>query len=295
MQLTHPGLVFWRAPRITKAELARYYERIAERALPHIACRPLTLVRCPYGAEAECFVQRHSSRAVPRAVHRAGGGSGKRGRHLYVDTVGGLVALVQAAVLEIHVWGARIDRLDRPDRLVFDLDPGPGVGWGEVVASACAVRQALESFDLQSFPKTTGGRGVHVVVPLTRRNEWDEARGFARAIAERLARERPERFTARASKAERPGRIYVDYLRNARGASAVAPYSTRARPGAPVSTPVTWDELCTSLRPAVLDTGRVIERLAAGETDPWRDMARVRQSITAGILRDLGVKGVRET
>lgn len=284
VRLTNPGRVLYPDQGVTKQDLAEYYVAVAERILPHLRGRPVTLVRCPAGRQAECFYQRRAGRGTPSAVGRvAVPVDGKRESYLCVGSLGALVSLVQIGVLELHAWGSRADRLDRPDRLVLDLDPGEGVPWGEVVEGAIRVRDRLETLGLRSFVKTTGGKGLHVVAPVTRRREWDELKAFSRGVAEGLAREEPERFLATAAKADRGGRIYLDYLRNGWAATAVAPYSTRARPGAPVSLPVSWEELTAGIAPASLNVLTVPERM--GQTpDPWVEMPTLRQGVTRAAL-----------
>jgi bifunctional non-homologous end joining protein LigD len=197
---------------------------------------------------------------------------------------------VQSGVLEIHTWGSRRDRLDRPDRVIFDLDPAPNVGWAAVVWAARAVRERLGELGLESWVKTTGGKGVHVVAPLTRRHDWDVVHGFSRAVAEALEKEHPERLLSRASKAERSGRVFVDYLRNSWSASAVAAYSTRARPGAPVATPVGWDELARLGGGAAFTVATLPARLKSRRADPWAGYRTARQSLTKAALRAVGVE-----
>ena len=190
-------------------------------------------------------------------------------------------------VLEIHTWGCREDKPERPDHLVFDLDPGPGIVWEHVVASAKVVRDCLSRLGLESFVKTSGGKGLHVVVPLVRRSDWAEAKAFAKAIADDLVRMAPMNFVATMAKAQREYRIFIDYLRNQLGATSIAPYSTRARPGATVSTPLRWDELSPSLEPGELTVRTVPKRLARLEKDPWAGFRETRQSITADMKRAL--------
>jgi bifunctional non-homologous end joining protein LigD len=186
---------------------------------------------------------------------------------------------VQSGVVEIHPWGSRADDLERPDRLIFDLDPGDDVGWPSVIEAASELRDRLKDVGLISFVKTSGGKGLHIVVPIEPTVSWDEAKAFTQKIAEGMSKDRPDRFIANMSKRLRGGRIFVDYLRNGRGATAVAAYSTRARPHAPVSTPISWDDLSESIRPDQFNVGNLRERLDFLKRDPWRELGKVRQTL----------------
>ncbi len=294
VRLTHPDRVLYPDQGLTKLDLARYYLSVADRLLPHLRGRPLSLVRCtshdPGGDAGECFYQKHLGPGFPKAIERVEieekeGGTGVYG---VAGSAAAVVALVQMGVLEIHIWGARRDRLERPDRLVFDLDPDAGLPWERVVEAARELRGRLDELGLRGFLKTTGGKGLHVVVPIVRRHSWDEVHDFAAALADDLVRRRPEAYVATAAKEKRRGKIFLDVLRNTRGATAVAPYSTRAKPGAPVSTPITWEELTADLRSDRYTVANLPARLAALERDPWEDYAAVRQSITRGMRRAVG-------
>ena len=274
--LTSPDKVLFPEAGLTKAGLADYYRRVAGWMLPHVAGRPLTVVRCPDGLGRECFHQRHPRAGMPAV-----------GTYVAIGDLAGLQGLVQVGALEIHPWGSRLDRIERPDRLVFDLDPDPSLPWRLVVEAAREVRRRLDALGLASFVKTTGGKGLHVVVPLRRRHSWTEAKAFTKAVAERMAAEQPARYTATMALARREGRIYVDYLRNQRAATAVAPYSTRAHPDAPVAVPLAWEELDAGLHAFTVCT--LPGRLAALRRDPWADMAATRQGITAAARRAVGL------
>lgn len=202
-----------------------------------------------------------------------------------VRSLSGLIALVQLGVLELHTWGARRDRVEQPDRIVIDLDPDPSVSWQRVVEGARQVREAFAILELESFVKTTGGKGLHVVVPFRRGPEWDEVKAFSRAVAEAVASASPGEYTLNISKAKRRGRILIDYLRNGRGATAIESYSTRARAGAPVAVPLSWDELGPDVREDHFNISNVPERLESLKQDPWKDYAAVKQSITAALRR----------
>lgn len=278
---------------LTKADLASYYARVAERMLPYLAHRPLTLLRCPDGRHKACFFQRHAAAGTPAELLRvplAEADGGEMRIHLAVDSLDGVLALVQMGVLEIHAWGARVDRPDAPDRLVFDLDPDPALPWAVVREGAALMRARLGDLGLTGFLRTTGGKGLHVVVPLARRHGWVEVKAFARALAEDIARRDAARYTARLARASRAGRIFIDYLRNARGASAIANYSTRARPGAPVAVPVAWEELTPALRPERFNVVTVPERLRSLPRDPWEGFEAARRPVTASMKRALGLR-----
>ena len=230
-------------PELTKLDLVRYYEAVADAMVPQIARRPLTLRRYPRGIEAPGFVQQHDNGGLPAPfksmpIREAGG---EVEPHLYIENAAGLIAAVQMSVLELHGWGARIDDLDAPDRLVFDLDPDPSVGFAQVVDAAFAIRERLG--DIESWPMLSGGKGVHVIVTLAKGHDWDGVSGFAKRFAAEMAEAEPGAYIAEMSKAERKGRLFIDWLRNERGATAVMPFSTRAKPGAPVAMPVGWNQL----------------------------------------------------
>jgi bifunctional non-homologous end joining protein LigD len=211
--------------------------------------------------------------------------------YLYLDSLAGLLSIVQMGVLELHVWGSRIDRVDQPDRLIFDLDPAPELTWDAVVRGAKEVRDRLTSMGLTSFVKTTGGKGLHVVVPITRgRGDWEEMKAFTKAFAVSMAGDSPNRYVANMSKAKRTDKIFIDYLRNARGATAACAFTTRNRPGATVATPVTWEELDKGLSPTDFTVETVPARLDALTSDPWEELASVRQTITAAMKQRVGMR-----
>jgi len=278
ISLTHPERVLWEDQGLTKQGLAEFYAGIADWLLPHLVNRPLTLTRCPSGAQKKCFVQRHSWAGMNPAIHSTlvPDTSGKL-EVLSVSDLPGVIALVQSGVLELHVWGSTLADLERPDRLIFDFDPGEGVEWPRVIDGALALRERLKTMKLESFVKTTGGKGLHVVVPLKPHAPWKEALAFTRSVAEAMAQDEPDRYTTTSIKDERQGRIFIDYLRNNREASAVAPYSTRSRPGAPVATPIAWEELTPALKPNGFTVDNFKQRLASLTQDPWAEIAKVDQ------------------
>jgi bifunctional non-homologous end joining protein LigD len=291
IHLTHPDRVLYPEQGVTKLDLARYYEAAADWILPHLAGRPLSLVRCPQGSGKACFYQKHLREGAPdavRAVTIAEEDGGKE-PYPYVNDLAGIVALVQIGVLELHGWGAKIANLEHPDRLVFDLDPDPSVGWERVAEAALLLRERLAELRLESFVQTTGGKGLHVFVPLSPRRSWDEVKAFARALAESVVAAAPDRYLSKASKAARKGKIFIDWLRNGRGATAIVPYSTRARAGATVATPLDWKELDRT-QPLDLSVKTVPARLAALRADPWEGFWKLRQSLRADVLRKLKVE-----
>lgn len=288
VRLSHPQRVLYPAQGLAKRDLAEFYAAISDWILPHLVDRPLVLVRCPQGRQKECFYQKHLSESMPPTLRGIDIREKNQTRvYAVVDDLPGLISLVQLGVLEVHTWGARTDRLERPDQLVFDLDPGEDVSWSDVVAAARDTRDRLDALGLESFLRTTGGKGLHVVVPVQRRKGWDEAKAFARGIANRLAREHPDRYTATMSKAKRRGRVFIDYLRNGRGATAIASYSTRARPGAPVAVPLRWDELSSLSGGDQYGVANVPRRLSSLKEDPWQRFFEVRQSITKPMLNEV--------
>ncbi len=216
VRFTHPDRVLYPEDGITKAQLAGYYAHVADWMLPHIVDRPLTLVRCPQGYTQHCFFQKHAGKGMPDVLRRVAiAEKNKKIEYALVDDVEGLLSLVQMNTLEIHVWGARADNVEKPDRLVFDLDPAPGLPWQRVIESARQLRAFFAELDLAAFVKTTGGKGLHLVLPIERRTEWDDAKRISRAIAAAVCRADPDRYTTNMSKSARGGKIFIDYLRNA--------------------------------------------------------------------------------
>lgn len=281
VRLTHPDRVLYEEQGITKRGLAEYYVAVADWILPHLIDRPLSLVRCPAGLSGPCFFQKQPPQGLPASVKR------KRIRlkegtteGLYVEDLAGAVALVQFGVLELHTWQSHVDDIERPDQLVFDFDPGPEVGWPSVISAAVLLRDFLKELGLTSFVKTTGGKGLHVVAPIERRHEWPKIKQFCKSIAEAIARADPTHYTTTLSKAARRGKIFVDYLRNERGATAVVAYSTRAKPGAPVSMPVTWNDLRKTKGANTFTLQDVQARANRGVRDPWRDLPHLEQAIS---------------
>jgi bifunctional non-homologous end joining protein LigD len=271
VRLTHPDKVLYPDQGLTKRELAEYLAGVAKHMLPFAARHPLSLVRCPDGINNKCFFQRHLSASMPRSFETVSirEKDGDKADYLYVEDVAGIVGAAQIGALELHVWGAPNDDLEHPDRLVFDLDPDASVSFAEVKAAAGDLRSVLEAAGLQSFAMVTGGKGIHVIAPLGGHNDWEEVKSFAAGLANSFAERDPGRFIATASKAKRKGRIFIDWLRNERGATAILPYSPRARKGAPVAVPVGWSELSRLKSAAAFDTVAVLKRLKSAKADPW--------------------------
>jgi bifunctional non-homologous end joining protein LigD len=229
---------------------------------------------------------------VPKVVGRVdiaeGVGTGT-GTYTYIKDFPGLIAMVQMGVLEIHPWGSTVKKLETPDRITFDFDPDVGLPWDRVTAAAIEMREALLGVGLQSFAKTTGGKGLHVVVPVTPKLGWDEIKEFSKWVAERFAAAYPERFTTNMAKRARTGRIFIDYLRNGRGATAIGAYSARSRPGAPVATPLFWEEVEKGVTPDRFSVLTVPDRMVRLKADPWAEISTLRQSISAKVRRAAGI------
>jgi bifunctional non-homologous end joining protein LigD len=268
--------------------VARYYGEVAARMLPHVEGRPLTLVRCGSGIGGDCIFMKHSKVWAPPQLKRVRiQEKTKLGEYLVIESPEAIVALAQMDILEIHTWNTREDKVELPDRIVIDLDPGRQVRWPAVIDAARLVRGVLHTLGLESWLKTTGGRGLHVVVPITRTRLWSECLEFARSIGDALVRHDPKRFTIQFGKRGRERQILIDYLRNNRTNTSIAAFSTRARPGAPVSLPIDWADLDESLDPASFTVATVPARLAAQRKDPWAAYFRTRQSITSRALEAL--------
>lgn len=280
VRLTSPERVAFPQQGVTKGELVAYYAAVAERMLAYAGDRPLSLVRCPQGRSKHCFFQKHDTGGFPKQLKSMTitEATGETEDYFYVDDVAGLLAGTQMNVLEWHIWGSRRADIEKPDRLIFDIDPDEGLGFEEVKRAALDIRDVLKSqWKLKSFPMVTGGKGVHVIVPLTPKAEWPEVKAFCKKVATDLAGAEPDRFTANMSKAKRKGRLFIDYLRNDRGSTAIAPFSTRSREGAPVAVPVSWTELA-SLEAAnqfSLADGAV----RAKKADPWKGYSKISQTL----------------
>lgn len=287
VRLTSPERVVFEGQGITKRDLAEYYVTVAERMLIHAAGRPLSLVRCPQGGQKACFFQKHDTGGFPAEMGHVDirEKDGEDAVYLSLDGLGSVLAAVQMGTMEFHIWGAHNDDVEKPDRLVFDLDPDESLGFADVRQAALDLRDRLADAGLTSFAMLTGGKGIHLVLPLVRRQDWPTLKAFARGFAEAAMRQEPDRFVATMSKARRKGRIFIDWLRNERGSTAIAPYSTRARKDAPVATPVGWDELNALDSAAAFHLRDMARRI--DEKDPWADYASIRQSITRRMVQTL--------
>lgn len=278
--ITSPEKVLFPEEGYTKQDLADYYRAVQERAYPWMANRPITLVRCPAGRTKPCFYQRHNKATEMPGIEPVDVNV-KSGTETYIymaDPIA-LQTLVQQSTLEIHGWQAKVRDMEHPDRMIFDIDPSEEVGWEEVVAAAKTVKALLEKCGFVTFVMTTGGKGLHVVTPLKPKADWDEVITFADAIARFLEVTQPDKFTANLSKKKRVGRVFVDYLRNHKTASAVLPYSSRARAGATVATPVTWREVTPKLDPSKFTIKTVPGRIARQKADPWDGYEEARREL----------------
>jgi bifunctional non-homologous end joining protein LigD len=284
VRISNPERVVFAQAGVTKERLARYYERVADAILPHLADRPLSLVRCPEGASGECFYVKHAGPWTPKDARRVRiQERTKQSDYVMVDSVSALVGLVQMGTLELHTWNVRSRALERPDRVVFDLDPAPDVPWARVSAAAREIRQRLEGLDLECWLKTSGGKGLHVVVPLAPKAGWDDCWALSQAVADAMEKDAPGEFVTDMAKSKRAGRIFIDTARNRRGSTTVAAFSTRAQPAGPVSMTLSWEELGAVNSAAAFDLAAAEKRAAAA--DPWRAYGRTRQSIGPARLK----------
>lgn len=286
VRVSHPDRLIYPDLGISKQQLAKYYERIGNWILPHVRGRPLTLVHCPAGVASPCRYLRHAKAWGPTVLRRVHiREKTKVGEYLVAESIAGVVGLAQMGIVEIHTWNSTIDDLERPNRIVWDLDPGPQVSWPDIAAAARLLRGVLRTLGLEAWVKTTGGRGVHVVVPLQPSLDWAACLAFSRAVAEALARAEPGRFTTTFKKAGRERLILVDYLRNNRTNTSICAYSPRARSGAHVSLPIGWSELRS--RPDRWTLERVSHRLTRRREDPWEGYWTARQRVSNASLAAL--------
>ncbi|NMA97733.1 MAG: DNA ligase D [Phyllobacteriaceae bacterium] len=287
VRLTSPDRVVFEGQGITKSQLVAYYENVAEAMLPHIKNRPLSLVRCPQGPTKHCFFQKHDTGGFPAQLksRNVAENDGEKADYFYLDDLAGLVAGTQMNVLEWHIWGSRFPKIEKPDRMVFDIDPDEGLGFEQVVAAAMEIRDRLQELALESFPLVSGGKGIHVIVPLKPDKEWPDVKAFCRAFAQQMAEDEPDRFTAHLSKARRKGRMFIDYLRNERGSTAISPWSVRSRDGAPVAVPVSWNEVPKLKAANQFSLPFAAER--ASDSGIWAGYFDTKQKLTSKMLQSV--------
>jgi bifunctional non-homologous end joining protein LigD len=288
LKITNPQRLVWPSLKISKLDLIRYYHAVADWILPHVASRPLTLVRCPDGAEAECFYQRHLGMgASPGDIKTFKRLRSSKGYYIYIDSQRGLLSTIQNGAVELHTWGATLPDAKHPDRITLDLDPDPDLPWPQLLEATRLTRTLVEGLGLKCFLKTTGGKGLHVVIPVEPDLDWDEIKEFSMHMAEFLVRAQPQLFTSKIAKDARTDKVFVDYLRNSETASAVAAFSARARKDAGVSTPLAWDELGKADVRHRFTVKTVPARLKRLKRDPWQGYADTKQAITPEMRKAL--------
>jgi bifunctional non-homologous end joining protein LigD len=293
IQMTNPERLMYPSAGVTKIGIATYYAQVAERMLPHVVDRPLALVRCPQGYGEKCFFQKSRAQGMPDSLQEVQvTTAGKKPQSaMIVRDLAGVISLVQFSALEIHTWCCQVDRPDRPDKIIFDLDPDESLPFARVASAAILLRDLLGELGLESFVKTTGGKGLHVVVPIVRTLAWSDAKRFAFQIGKQMVARSPGRFTTSSSKPARRGKIYIDYLRNTFGATAIAAYSTRSRPTASVATPIHWEEVTTIQNAAAFTVTNFPRRLETQPADPWAELLNTKQTITKAMLRAVEIEG----
>jgi len=274
VNLTHPDRVYWPDAGVTKAGLADYYTEVWRLMAPYVVNRPLALLRGPDGITSQLFFQKHGWKGMTKHAVLVKDPTDKTDEYITIRDLDGLLGLVQGAALEIHPWGSTLDDWEKPDMVNIDLDPGEGVSWTEIIAAAHEVKRRFEDMGLVAFVKTSGGKGLHVVAPVKPKAEWPEVKDAMKAIADGMAGDTPEKYVSTITKSKRKGKILIDYLRNGRGNTAVAPYSTRARAGAPVSMPLEWDELGGAIGPNYFTVANTPARVAQQTRDPWGDFRK---------------------
>ncbi|WP_206538905.1 DNA ligase D [Legionella norrlandica] len=275
--LSNPNKILYPEDEITKMQIYEYYDDICPWILPYIQNRPLTLVRCPDNYN-ECFYQKHINQSSSKALKPAPIPNQEDNiieYYHYLDDKAGLLGLVQMGVLEIHPWGSQIHQLEKPDIIVFDIDPASEVPWKEVMKAALEMKKYLEELNLQSFVKTTGGKGLHVVVPISPHYEWEIIKQFTHLFVQFIQQQRPDNYVTNMSKAERKGKLFLDYLRNQRNATAIAPYSIRAKLHAPVATPIAWEELTDNIQDTFYTIKTLPKRLKELKEDVWADFWKI--------------------
>ena len=285
-EISSPDKILYKKEKITKKEVADFYQTISKHMLPYLADRPLSLVRCPEGSEGTCFYQKHISGQIPESFQTFPlmEGSGE-GVYMSINSAKGLRDLVQLNAFELHAWNCHYQTAMRPDQIVMDFDPGPGVAWKDVIGAAFELKEMLEDLNLKSFVKLTGGKGLHVHIPLAPLYDWDQIKSFAQTLALQMVSTNPVKYVANMSKKQRKGKIFVDYLRNGYGATAVVPYSLRAKPLSAVALPLEWSELKRIKGPQEYTIRRALKKIKTRKADPWKGMMKLHQKIA--ILRPL--------
>ena len=282
VRLTHPDRVYWPDEGVTKEGLADYYTEVWRYIAPHIVGRPLALLRAPSGIDGQTFFQKHGWKGINANIVEVQDPAEKDDEpYVAINDLDGLLGLVQSATLEIHPWGSTLADWERPDRIVMDLDPGEGVDWPAIIEAAEETRKRLEAAGLNAFVKTSGGKGLHVVAPLKPSAQWPAVKAFCKGIADAMAKDSPDKYVSTITKSKRSGKILIDYLRNQRGMTAVAPYSTRARPSAAVSMPLAWNELNADIGTAYFTVEDTPTRLHGLTADPWQDFAKAAEPLKA--------------
>ncbi len=278
--LTHPDKILYPKPQITKLKLFEYYNYIQKWMMPYLINRPLTLVRCPNGQTQQCFFQKHTNESTPANLKSIQiKEKTKIANYIYINSPNGLLALPQLGVMEIHTWGSNIHHIEKPDMFVFDLDPAPKVKWREVVEAAFLIKNELQKLKLKSFIKTTGGKGLHIVTPIMPEYDWASIKSFTHELVNYLVDKNPEKYIATMTKSKRAGKIFIDYLRNVRGATSIAPYSTRTSPNATIATPIAWTELTTDIKDTLFTLKTIFKRLDNLKCDPWKDFFKIQQGL----------------
>lgn len=288
-EITHPDKVLYRKEGLTKQDLADYLRTAAPAMLPHVSQRPLTLLRCPNGSGTKCFFQKHYKEGAPKAIGQVEvEEKNKTEPYMVIDSEEGIVSLLQLGSLEIHAWGSRAPDIENPDQIVMDFDPGPAVPWKQVQGAAFELKEILDSLKLKAFVKVTGGKGIHVHIPVEPVYDWDQIKNFANTLALQMVSQKPELYTSDMSKSIRDKKIFIDYLRNARGATSVMPYSMRAKEMSSVAMPLEWDELKKITGANTFTIEKAVQKIKTRKKDPWAGYLDVRQRIS---LLDGGLSG----
>ena len=275
--LTHPDKLLFPEAKITKREVAEYYAKVSDLMVPHLKERPITLVRCTQDISKNCFYQKHWDKSMTEHTKAVSiEEKSKSAPYVLINNPKALLANVQLNVIEFHAWGSRADDIEKPDRLIFDLDPGPGILWKTIIQAAWHLGEELEKIKLQSFVKLTGGKGLHIVVPLRRTLSWEKLKQFSRDFSNHMQNLNPSLYTINMNKTKRDKKIFIDYFRNTRGATSVAPYSLRARPQASVALPVSWNELSKVKKPDAINISSDLESL---DDNPWPNFFLLKQNI----------------